>query len=35
VLIAPGRRYRLEAAGYMTGCDGHRPGELVTEELGD
>ena len=25
VVIAPGRRYRFEAAGYATGCDGGRP----------
>ena len=25
VLLAPGRRYRYESGGYVTGCDGTRP----------
>lgn len=25
VLVAPGRRYRVQAAGSLTGCDGDRP----------
>jgi len=28
VLLAPGRRYRYESGGYVTGCDGIRPWEL-------
>ena len=28
VVIEPGKRYRFETAGYVTGCDGGRPWEL-------
>ncbi len=28
VLVAPGRRYRVQAAGSLTGCDGDRPWRL-------
>jgi hypothetical protein len=32
VLVAPGKRYRFEAAGYITGCEGARPWELSDED---
>jgi len=32
VVIAPGKRYRFETAGYVTGCDGGRPWELSDED---
>ena len=35
VVIAPGKRYRYEFAGYVTGCDGGRPWELSDEEDDD
>ncbi len=28
LLIAPGRRYRVQTGGYVTGCDGDRPWRL-------
>ncbi|MGN6677263.1 MAG: hypothetical protein ACTHKL_05710 [Streptosporangiaceae bacterium] len=33
VVVAPGKRYRLETAGYITGCDGARPWQLSDEVL--
>lgn len=30
VLVAPGKRYRHQTAGYLTGCGGGRPWELIT-----
>jgi hypothetical protein len=35
VLIAPGRRYRVEAGDYLTGCDGDRPWRLGGEDARD
>jgi hypothetical protein len=35
VMIAPGKRYRFETAGYVTGCDGGRPWELPGEDDDD
>ena len=35
VLVAPGRRYRVQAAGSLTGCDGDRPWRLRTEHARD
>ncbi len=35
VVIAPGKRYRYETDGYVTGCDGRRPWELSDEEDDD
>ena len=35
VLIAPGRRYRLQAGEYLTGCDGDRPWELSPDDEDD
>jgi hypothetical protein len=35
VLIAPGRRYRLQAGGYVTGCDGDHPWELSQDDEDD
>src|SRR6266567_4047339 len=32
VVIEPGKRYRFETAGYVTGCDGGRPWELRDED---
>jgi hypothetical protein len=32
VLVAPGKRYRFERAGYITGCDGTRPWQLSDED---
>ena len=32
VLLAPGRRYRYESGGYVTGCDGTRPWELPGDD---
>jgi len=32
VLVAPGRRYRLQAGEYVTGCDGDRPWELYRDD---
>src|SRR5262245_41997447 len=32
MVIAPGKRYRFETAGYLTGCDGGRPWELSDED---
>jgi hypothetical protein len=32
VVVAPGKRYRFETAGYVTGCDGRRPWELSDED---
>ena len=32
VVIAPGKRYRFETAGYVTACDGGRPWELSDED---
>ena len=32
VLVAPGKRYRFETAGYITGCDGTRPWKISDEE---
>jgi hypothetical protein len=32
VVIAPGKRYRFETGGYVTGCDGGRPWELSDED---
>src|SRR5215469_214920 len=32
LVIAPGKRYRFETAGYVTGCDGGRPWELSDED---
>src|SRR5215469_9820904 len=32
VVIAPGKRYRFETPGYVTGCDGGRPWELPGED---
>ena len=34
VLIAPGRRYRVAAGDYLTGCDGDRPWRLDAQEPG-
>jgi hypothetical protein len=34
LLIAPGKRYRYESAGYVTGCDGGRPWELSWDDAG-
>jgi hypothetical protein len=34
VVIAPGKRYRYETAGYVTGCDGERPWELLRSDGG-
>jgi hypothetical protein len=33
LLIAPGRRYRLQTAEYVTGCDGDRPWELSKHDV--
>jgi hypothetical protein len=33
LLIAPGRRYRLQTAEYVTGCDGDRPWELSQHDV--
>jgi hypothetical protein len=35
VLVAPGRRYRVEAGDCLTGCDGDRPWRLDAEETQD
>jgi hypothetical protein len=35
VLIAPGRRYRVEAGDHLTGCDGDRRWRLDAEETQD
>ena len=35
VVIAPGKRYRYEIAGYVTGCDAGCPWELSDEEDDD
>jgi len=35
LLIAPGRRYRLQAGDYVTGCDGDRPWELSQDDEDD
>jgi hypothetical protein len=35
VVIAPGKRYRFETAGYLTGCDGGRPWHLLDEDDDD
>jgi hypothetical protein len=35
VLVAPGRRYRVEAGDYLTGCDGDRRWRLDAEEAQD
>lgn len=35
VLIAPGQRYRVEAADYLTGCDGDHPWRLDAEDPED
>jgi hypothetical protein len=35
VLVAPGRRYRVEAEDYLTGCDGDRPWRQDTEDAQD
>lgn len=35
LLLAPGRRYRLQAAEYVTGCDGNRPWELSQDDEND
>lgn len=35
VLVAPGRRYRVEAGGYLTGCDGDRPWRLDAGDAQD
>jgi hypothetical protein len=32
LLLAPGRRYRLQAGEYVTGCDGDRPWELPQDD---
>jgi hypothetical protein len=35
LVVAPGKRYRLEAADYVRGCDGARPWELSDEDDDD
>ena len=35
VLVAPGRRYRVQAGDCLTGCDGDRPWRLDGEEAQD
>jgi hypothetical protein len=35
LLIAPGRRYRLQAGEYVTGCDGDRPWKLSQDDEDD
>ncbi len=35
VVIAPGKRYRFETAGYLTGCDGGRPWHLLDADDDD
>ena len=35
VLVAPGRRYRVAAGDYLTGCDGDRPWRLNAEDARD
>jgi hypothetical protein len=35
VLVAPGRRYRVQAAGSLTGCDGDRPWRLTARDAPD
>jgi hypothetical protein len=32
ILVAPGRRYRVAAGDYLTGCDGDRPWRLNAED---
>ena len=35
LLIAPGRRYRLQTPDYLTGCDGDRPWKLLEDDEDD
>ena len=35
LLIAPGRRYRLQTPDYLTGCDGDRPWKLCQDDAED
>jgi hypothetical protein len=35
ILVAPGRRYRVETADYLTGCAGDRPWRLAAEHAED
>ena len=35
LVVAPGKRYRLEAADFVRGCDGSRPWELSDEDDDD
>jgi hypothetical protein len=35
LLIAPGRRYRLQTPDYLTGCDGDRPWKLSEDDEGE